>query len=125
MGWWMWLNYTGRIGYANYVHHPEHYEGQQVVLSLVKLVERVDDTHHRVAKGSLLLDVYGPLDQLSTREEASIGVRFEDGRMRIEWAYPKTQRKAKVYLGLVGLVFLSGALPMWFRWTPQGWTVRG
>ena len=34
MGWWMWLNHTGRIGYANYVHHPEHYEGQQVVLSL-------------------------------------------------------------------------------------------
>lgn len=125
LGWWAWLHHADHMGYGSYVNRAESLEGQEVVLSLVRVAEYVQPDHMRVDKGALRLDVYGDLPDLEVGTEASIGVRFEDGRMLAQWSEAKSGRRAKKRLGLLALGFLTVFLPLALRMSRDGVAVRG
>ena len=109
-GWWSWLQYDGRIGYNRMMKRPASLDGQQVVLSLMKVTAIHGGDRYEVDKGSAHFEIRGPTAGLTLGEEVSIGGVFHAQGLRVDeaWRTHGTLRPWKRRFGYLGLVVFAG-----------------
>lgn len=93
---------------------PEVGPGEHV-LSFYEVTATVDADHYRVRRpGGREIVITGPTAGLAPGEIVTIRVLAEGGE-RIElWRAEHPDREDKMWLGVVGVVFLGVAAPFWF-----------
>lgn len=99
---------------------PAAWDGAPVVLTLMPVVEIVDERHWVSRKGADLALVEGDTTDLRVGDDVSVGGRFRaaDSHVVAEWQEVAALRPGKRRLGLAAMGFLLVALPFWY-------TIRG
>lgn len=125
--WWTACIQDGRVGNAGLVMRSEAHHGEQVVLTLARVVDVQGPDRWRVAEGDLHLDVLGPSLGRREGEELTVIGRWDAQQHAIvaQEVHPAPGRNAKKLLGIAGLVALAWMLPHWVRPGPGGLVLRG
>jgi hypothetical protein len=120
MGLWTWLCLTVPVGYKACLEDPTAADGREVLLSLFTVGEVVDDQHFVAMKGSWVVPVEGDTEGLVPGQDVSVSGRFRASDLQLVqvWREAHHDRPMKRVLGVAGLLFVAGGLPVWF--TVQG-----
>ncbi|MEZ4320170.1 MAG: hypothetical protein R3F61_22010 [Myxococcota bacterium] len=123
---WSYAFSSGRVAQGRLLLHPEQMDGQDIVLSLVKVVE-VGDDRYAVRSGKQQFEVLGTPDGLDPGVELYVGGRFQSDGLRVveEWRELAPQRSSKKALGILGLLATGLVLPFTVGFRREGAVLRG
>lgn len=123
---WVWDHQAGYLGYAAPLLRPRDFDGQQVVLSLVR-VEQVQADGYLVRAGRLVLAVAGDPRGLAPGAEVSVGGRWSaaEARLHEDWREDRPGRRGKKWLGLLGMAVTFALTPLAVRVQRGGLRIGG
>ena len=122
LSWWGRATSDGRIGNVRVLDRAP---GEEVVLSLLTVLEVEDGRHYRVGNSHLTIPVEGITSGLGAGMEVTVGGTVRDGYVQESWHEVATGRSGKKRLGLLG-IGLAGLLAAGtLRWAPGGMAIRG
>lgn len=107
---------TVEVGYWACLEDIHSADGRDVVMSLFRVHEIVDDTHFVIEHGFREVPVVGESTGLHVGQIVSMGGQFRaEDRVIVEtWRAFHTQRSLKVRYGMLGTLLLLFLLPVWF-----------
>ncbi|MCB9689458.1 MAG: hypothetical protein H6735_30755 [Alphaproteobacteria bacterium] len=122
LGWWGWATGQGWIGNVRVLDRPQ---GDEVVLSLLTVLEVPDADHYVVGNSSLAVPVQGASTGLHPGQDVTVGGTVRDGYVEAAWHEVAPGRTGKKRLGFVGLALVGLVVAGTLRVTRRGLELRG
>ena len=108
------------------IRAPASCQQELRVLGLHRVTSIEPPNHYTVQGPHLAVRIRGPIQSLRLDDAVSVGVRFHPTQGATEqWRVAHPYRFVKVWLGIIGVIFLLFACTRWFGWQHNQVVIRG